>query len=170
MSPVAVFTLATLWLFGKVESKRLNTFAGPFIAYGHSFSPCESDGGAVIHIRATHFNPLRPYDLQLLTGNFTIKENIGDDSWSLVDMAVRSNNEWKENAFVFNFPKMGCSGMREQFPNFYRIISKHTGAPMDRAVPCVMSYPRDTTTSRTNQSAGHSRTSQSYRMDATDSE
>ncbi|XP_034238092.1 uncharacterized protein LOC117643358 [Thrips palmi] len=89
-------------------------------------------------IRASHFNPARPYDLQTISGNLTFKEDMRDNYWSRVDLAVRSNNQWKENAFVFNFPKLGCTAIREHAPDFFRVVAKYSGAPTDKAIPCVI--------------------------------
>ena len=53
-------------------------------------------------------------------------------------MAQRSNNEWKENALVFNFPNVGCTALREHIPDLFRVAAKLSGAPMDKKMPCVI--------------------------------
>ncbi|XP_034232282.1 uncharacterized protein LOC117640127 isoform X2 [Thrips palmi] len=83
-----------------------------------------------------HFNPVRPFDNQILSGNMTFRVDVMDNHWTFVDFAVRSNNQWKENAFIMNFPKTGCSSLRENVPDFFRIIAKYSGASTDKAVPC----------------------------------
>ncbi|XP_034238659.1 uncharacterized protein LOC117643713 isoform X2 [Thrips palmi] len=107
-------------------SNTINSFAGPFIAFGHTFEPCPSDGSAMASIRASHFNPVKPFDRQMLTGYMSANFNISD------------NLLWKENAFVFSFPNSGCSALRDQLPDMYRIVAKHTGASMDKKAPCVI--------------------------------
>ncbi|XP_034238324.1 uncharacterized protein LOC117643504 [Thrips palmi] len=135
---ILLWTIGPLLALGNVRSKNINNFAGPYIAFGHKFDPCPSDGTIEVLIRASHFNPARPYDLQTISGNLSSKEDMKDNYWSRVEMAVRSNNQWKDNAFIFNFPRLGCTAIREQVPDLFRIIAKHSGAPTDKAAPCVI--------------------------------
>ncbi|XP_034238660.1 uncharacterized protein LOC117643713 isoform X3 [Thrips palmi] len=60
-------------------SNTINSFAGPFIAFGHTFEPCPSDGSAMASIRASHFNPVKPFDRQMLTGYMSANFNISDN-------------------------------------------------------------------------------------------
>ncbi|XP_034251882.1 uncharacterized protein LOC117651715 [Thrips palmi] len=130
--------LAPLLTFDHVRSKRLNTFAGPFIAYAHAWDLCPSDGSIEMTLRSSHFNPLKPSERQTVSGNVSFKIDYTDQFWSHADLALRSNNQWKENAFLFQFRKMGCSGIRDQIPDFFRVLAKHSGASMDRREPCVL--------------------------------
>ncbi|XP_034256781.1 uncharacterized protein LOC117654311 [Thrips palmi] len=89
-------------------------------------------------VRPSHFNPSRPFDRQTLTGYFKPKVNVTNNNWARVDLAVRSNNQWKDNAFVLNFRNSACSTMREHVPDFFRIVAKHSGATTDTKAPCVI--------------------------------
>ncbi|XP_034246777.1 uncharacterized protein LOC117648375 [Thrips palmi] len=128
----------TLNLVNQARSKSINTFAGPYIAIIHKLDSCPSDGTLQLNTRVSHFNPSRPYDLPIFTGNATLKEDLRDNYWSRADLAVRSNNQWKENAFIFNFPKQGCTAIREQVPDFFRVLAKLSGASTDKGTPCVV--------------------------------
>ncbi|XP_034240132.1 uncharacterized protein LOC117644630 [Thrips palmi] len=122
----------------QVRSKAIHTFAGPFIAFAHTIDPCPSDGIAEVFIRPSHFNPIRPFEKQTLQGYMRSSYNVSDDLLAHVDMAIRSNNQWKDNAFVFNFPNSGCTALREHLPDMYRIVAKYTGAPLDKKKPCII--------------------------------
>ncbi|XP_034256765.1 uncharacterized protein LOC117654300 [Thrips palmi] len=138
MPPLAAILLAPA-LLSLVQSKTINSFAGPYIVFSHRYNPCQSQGVFVVHARISHFNPKRPYDLQTATGNITLKEDFKDGYWAAGTMAIRSNNQWKENAFVFNIPRKGCSVIRENIPDLYRLFAEVTGGPVaDRTAPCVL--------------------------------
>ncbi|XP_034239385.1 uncharacterized protein LOC117644225 [Thrips palmi] len=106
----------------QVQSKYINSFAGPFIVVAHTIEPCPSDGSVVLMLRPSHFYPARPFDRQTLTGQMWSKHNLTDNLLAHVDMAVRSNNQWKDNAFVFKFPNSGCSVLRDHLPDMWRIM------------------------------------------------
>lgn len=59
-------------------------------------------------------------------------------------LAVRSNNEWKENAFVFNLPGGACSIVREHIPSFFSIVTEYQPDIRDKRVPCVFKPVRAT--------------------------
>ncbi|XP_034250263.1 uncharacterized protein LOC117650771 [Thrips palmi] len=90
-----------------------------------------------MHIRTTHFNPSRPFDLQIATTNLSLKVDVADHFW-LVSFSVTGPRERKENAFHFKFPNVGCSVIRAHAPGIFSIISKHTGASMDKNEPCFI--------------------------------
>ncbi|XP_034252467.1 uncharacterized protein LOC117651944 isoform X2 [Thrips palmi] len=139
MAPFTALLMAPVLLSLPVHSKSINNFAGPYIVFGHRYDACQSEGTFLLQGRISHFNPKRPYDLQSFFGNITLKEDFKDDYWASATMAVRSNNQWKENAFVFNFPRKGCSAVREQMPDLYRLIAEVSGAAVaDKAAPCVI--------------------------------
>ncbi|XP_026277358.2 uncharacterized protein LOC113205816 [Frankliniella occidentalis] len=74
-------------------------------------------------LRATHFNPYKPKELQRLTGNITVTNGTFDDNCSgEVTAAARSNNQWKENAFVARFRNKGCQAVKENIPGFYNLF------------------------------------------------
>ncbi|XP_026286185.1 uncharacterized protein LOC113211881 [Frankliniella occidentalis] len=76
-------------------------------------------------VRATHFNPLKPKALQRLTGNVTSTSGIfGDNEWAKTIVDVRSNNQWKENAFVFKFNNKACQTLKVNIPGFYEVVLK----------------------------------------------
>ncbi|XP_052127868.1 uncharacterized protein LOC113213845 isoform X2 [Frankliniella occidentalis] len=101
---VALLTL----LCQKVHhSNAFNSFAGPYIVVieDRGAYSCELPNNHILwgwHWRTSHFNPNRPREKQLLTGNITGLNVTLDDSWSAtVSMDSLSNNQWKENALVF---------------------------------------------------------------------
>ncbi|XP_034241720.1 uncharacterized protein LOC117645547 [Thrips palmi] len=122
-----------------VEGKRINTFAGPFIAFARSFGRCDSQETYTLDLRPSHFNPFKPFDLQTVSGNLSFKKELDDNVWIRVSMALRANNEWKENAFNFNFPGNACSTIREQLPSLFHLFAKATNSTpaKDRRQPCV---------------------------------
>ncbi|XP_034232281.1 uncharacterized protein LOC117640127 isoform X1 [Thrips palmi] len=119
-----------------VSGRNIHWYAGPYLGFVHQFEVCPSVERVVLIFRISHFNPVRPFDNQILSGNMTFRVDVMDNHWTFVDFAVRSNNQWKENAFIMNFPKTGCSSLRENVPDFFRIIAKYSGASTDKAVPC----------------------------------
>ncbi|XP_034248324.1 uncharacterized protein LOC117649548 [Thrips palmi] len=129
--------LVLLLAFGHVQSKQINTFAGPYIAYGVQPICCPSENEQ-FSLRLSHFNPQRPYDPQMISGYLTFKEDFGDGYMTSVAIDKRSNNQWKENFFLMKFSNMGCSAMRNQIPDLYRIFVETTGAPKSKKVPCVI--------------------------------
>ncbi|XP_034240057.1 uncharacterized protein LOC117644589 [Thrips palmi] len=133
---VVMGTLPALLLIGRVCCKNINTFAGPYIVNLRMLEACPSDGTLEINVRPTHFNPSRPFDLQLLTGNVSVKEDIEDRFYANINVAVWANNQWKENFFIMTFPQCGCTAAREQAPDVFRIIADHSGAEMDKKKPC----------------------------------
>ncbi|XP_026285472.1 uncharacterized protein LOC113211336 [Frankliniella occidentalis] len=77
------------------------------------------------HLRTTHFNPQKPKEIQLLNGNVTAVNRTFDDSLpAAVILDIRSNNQWKENAFVFRFRKRACTALRTNIPFFYDALFK----------------------------------------------
>ncbi|XP_034231402.1 uncharacterized protein LOC117639642 [Thrips palmi] len=110
---------------------------GPYIAYGVQPICCPSENEQ-FSLRLSHFNPQRPYDPQMISGYLTFKEDFGDGYMTSVAIDKRSNNQWKENFFLMKFSNMGCSAMRNQIPDLYRIFVETTGAPKSKKVPCVI--------------------------------
>ncbi|XP_052123341.1 uncharacterized protein LOC113205164 isoform X2 [Frankliniella occidentalis] len=113
-----------------VLGKSFNSFAGPWIGYVDRFYLCEEPNHPLPwrwHLRGTHFNPQKPTELQLLTGNMTFeKEPLDDSTWIKVLMAVWTNNQWKENSFIFHFKDKGCTAIKENMAGFYEIFFKKT--------------------------------------------
>ncbi|XP_034232191.1 uncharacterized protein LOC117640074 isoform X1 [Thrips palmi] len=128
-------TLLPLLAFHFVLSKRINSFAGPYIAFAHSWESCPSDKTLELLFRPSHFSRSRPYDLQTISGNISFKGEITDNILTDADLAIWSNNQWKENAFIFRIPRSGCSVVRDDIPDFFRILTKYNGARRD---PCVV--------------------------------
>ncbi|XP_052121251.1 uncharacterized protein LOC113216434 [Frankliniella occidentalis] len=125
MSPIIIVTLAFLCQKG-IYGKTLNTVIGPYITYAERFYMCEPHNRALPvrwHLRTTHFKPLKPKELQLLTGNLTMTELFDDSFQVKMVLDVRSNNQWKENAFVVPFLRNGCSTTRDNVPNFFKAFS-----------------------------------------------
>ncbi|XP_026283711.1 uncharacterized protein LOC113210098 isoform X3 [Frankliniella occidentalis] len=120
--------LLTLLLFQEGNPRKIiNSVIGPYIAYGERFYMCEPNNRLLPcrwNIRASHFNPYKPKELQRLTGNVTSTVTVNDDCWAKVVVDVRSNNQWKENAFVFNFNDGACRVLKENIPAFYKQVLK----------------------------------------------
>ncbi|XP_026289006.2 uncharacterized protein LOC113213990 [Frankliniella occidentalis] len=121
---VALALISPLGIHGKV----LNNFMGPFIAYTERFSLCESNNQPLPwrwHLRGTHFNPAKPRESQLLTGNITgEKYPLDNKSWAKVVIDVRSNNQWKENGFIFSFKDKACQNFKDHIPTVYELFFK----------------------------------------------
>ncbi|XP_052128313.1 uncharacterized protein LOC113211474 isoform X2 [Frankliniella occidentalis] len=121
------FILVTALLCQKsIHGKALNTVYGPYTAYTERFYNCERDNlPDQWHLRTTHFNPLKPREVQLLTGNLTVEEPIDDSCCGLkVILDTRSNNQWKENAFIFAYKSNVCRTIKENMPGFYNLFFK----------------------------------------------
>ncbi|XP_052128321.1 uncharacterized protein LOC113203124 isoform X1 [Frankliniella occidentalis] len=101
---------------------------GPYIAYVERFYMCEPDNRPLPWrwvLRATHFNPFKPKELQRVTGNLTFSSGLLDDSdWVKVIVDTRSNNQWKENAYVLKFNDHACRAIKVNIPGFYEQFLK----------------------------------------------
>ncbi|XP_034249876.1 uncharacterized protein LOC117650509 isoform X1 [Thrips palmi] len=127
-----------LLAFNHVQGKYIQSFSGPYIMFLRSMTSCPSDGTVDLHVRVTHFKPSRPFDLQILTANLSLKMDVEDNFWLYGDMAKRANNQWKENALKWKFPNVGCSAIRAQAPGVFSLISKATGASADKNERCFI--------------------------------
>ncbi|XP_026286009.1 uncharacterized protein LOC113211750 isoform X2 [Frankliniella occidentalis] len=111
-----------------IHGKVINSVIGPYIAYGERFYMCEPDNRPLPwrwFLRATHFNPLKPKELQRVTGNVTATSGTLDDSgWVKVIVDTRSNNQWKENAYVFKFNNRACQTVKVNAPGIYEQLLK----------------------------------------------
>ncbi|XP_052125610.1 uncharacterized protein LOC127749832 [Frankliniella occidentalis] len=111
------------------HGKRFNSLVGPFIASVDRYYMCEPNNRPLPwrwHLRTTHFNPHKPKELQHLTGNITANETFDDSCWGRVILDAWSNNQWKENAFVFYFKNNGCKAFKENIPGLYDLVFKKT--------------------------------------------
>ncbi|XP_026287608.1 uncharacterized protein LOC113212944 [Frankliniella occidentalis] len=126
MSLVLVPLLALMCQEG-IHGKGINSLMGPYVAYGERFYMCEANNTPLPwrwNLRASHFNPHKPKELQRLTGNLTGSTSLDDSCWAKVIMDTRSNNQWKENAFMANFKNNACQTLKENIPGFYEKIFK----------------------------------------------
>ncbi|XP_026281746.1 uncharacterized protein LOC113208786 [Frankliniella occidentalis] len=135
--PVRLMALAALMLIQEgIHGKGINPVVGLYLAYGERFYMC--DNGSLPwkwHVRATHFNPYKPKELQRITGNVTAHTApLDDNCWGKVVVDARSNNQWKENAYVFNFKRNGCRVLKENAPGFYAALFKNS----ELKGPCVI--------------------------------
>ncbi|XP_026284263.2 uncharacterized protein LOC113210464 [Frankliniella occidentalis] len=125
--PLVLVALALIGPTG-VPGKAINGVLGPFIAYTERFYLCEPNDRPLPwrwQFRTTHFNPAKPRDVQLLTGNITgVNVTFDNKQWVRVIIDVWSNNQWKENAFIFYFKNKGCMSLRENIPSLYQHIFK----------------------------------------------
>ncbi|XP_034251342.1 uncharacterized protein LOC117651412 isoform X2 [Thrips palmi] len=136
-SPSELWAFLLLLAFSYVRSKNINTFAGPYITNVLRAESCPS-----VNIqwsaRLSHFNPQRPYDLQVLSGKFNISEDFGDNYALSVFLDKRSNNQWKENFFVYKFAKGGCSTFREHMPGLFNAVVKNSGLAVNKKTTCAL--------------------------------
>ncbi|XP_052126295.1 uncharacterized protein LOC127749994 [Frankliniella occidentalis] len=112
-----------------IHGKAIHSVAGPFVTYGERFYSCEPDNRLDLpwkwHLRGTHFNPHKPKEPQLLTGNVTgVNETIDDGCWAKVIVDIRSNNQWKANNFVCSFKRNACQALRSNIPKFFEGMFK----------------------------------------------
>ncbi|XP_026274207.1 uncharacterized protein LOC113203641 [Frankliniella occidentalis] len=123
------YPLCVFWVAGVVLVAGA-PFAGPYIGYVDRFIDfcAEKDYNHIAELEAqiTRFNPNKPFALQAITGNFTYTGNRGFDDtyWSRFRLDSRSSDDrgWINNAFVFNFPAKGCSALRDNIPDFARVM------------------------------------------------
>ncbi|XP_026287854.1 uncharacterized protein LOC113213116 isoform X2 [Frankliniella occidentalis] len=105
---VILMTLALITCGKGIQGKGINSVIGPYTAFVERFYNCQPDNRPLPwtwNLRVTHFNPYKPKELQRLTD-------------------TRSNNQWKENAFVFNFIKNGCRALKDNAPGYYEQVLK----------------------------------------------
>ncbi|KAJ1519773.1 hypothetical protein ONE63_005029 [Megalurothrips usitatus] len=108
--------------------KLMSLSQGPFIAYTDAFTQCndgEWNHRTQVFIQSTRFSPQRPLVLQKLSGNMTmtgLSKPVDDSHWAYVRLDSRFNSEWKQNAFIFNFPSGACSALRDHIPDFGRVV------------------------------------------------
>ncbi|XP_026289822.1 uncharacterized protein LOC113214601 isoform X2 [Frankliniella occidentalis] len=111
-----------------IHGKRYNSLVGPYVAYGELFYSCDPNNTTLPwnwHLRASHFNPYKPKELQLVTGNVTgVNVAIDDSCWAKVVVDLWSNNQWKENAFIFYFKNGACHALTDNMPGFYEQFFK----------------------------------------------
>ncbi|XP_052126203.1 uncharacterized protein LOC113215181 isoform X2 [Frankliniella occidentalis] len=134
LNAATLYMLVTVTLVNHegTDAKAIKSFAGPWIVYADRFSVCENEGDWKWNLRVTHFNPQKPNDLQLISGNLTVSRSVNDSSWARANLAVRNNNQWKQNAFIFEFKDKACSLVTVHIPGFYRTFF---GKVRD---PCVL--------------------------------
>ncbi|XP_026286175.1 uncharacterized protein LOC113211870 [Frankliniella occidentalis] len=118
--------LLALMSQGGTHGKAINSFLGPYIMYTDRFYLCEPDKRPLPwrwHLRTTHFNPRKPKEKQLLTGNLTgVNMSFDDSCWMKVILDARSNNQWKENAFIFLVKSKACTRYRAGAPALYDLF------------------------------------------------
>ncbi|XP_052131958.1 uncharacterized protein LOC127751844 [Frankliniella occidentalis] len=107
-----------------IHGKGINSFMGRYIIYTDRFYMCEPNLPSKWYIRASHFNPQKPKELQVLTGNAMLSFLTDDSTWLKIVIDVRSNNQWKENAFVFYFKDNACRALKENIPEIYNEVFK----------------------------------------------
>lgn len=56
-------------------------------------------------------------------------------------MDLRSNNQWKQNAFIFNFPDKACHNLRFHIPDLFRVAFRGTSVRGKCIVPPVRLSP-----------------------------
>ncbi|XP_052128231.1 uncharacterized protein LOC113211198 [Frankliniella occidentalis] len=130
-----VIYLTTLWTVTTLQSangaKRIPNTAGPWDVWIERFSMC-SDDDKRVQMKFSHYNPNKKFEPQVWTGLMNVTHEFTDDWWANAILDVRNNNQWKENAFIFKFPKRGCSAARDYPPpDFYEYFSV-------KGTPCLV--------------------------------
>ncbi|KAE8739800.1 hypothetical protein FOCC_FOCC014692 [Frankliniella occidentalis] len=113
----------SLVLFGQLclgylaVAKNIPTFAGPWIADVKRVYACDHPKNELrLRSNITHFNPARPFAPQTLTAFANFTHDLDDSQWARGKVDIRSNNQWKENAFVLNFRNRACTAAKENLP------------------------------------------------------
>ncbi|XP_052126969.1 uncharacterized protein LOC127750172 isoform X2 [Frankliniella occidentalis] len=112
-----------------VHSKSIHSIAGPYIIYFDRLYACEPIDPTLPwrhHFRLTRYNPYKPSEAQLLTGNLTGELPIDDSCWGKMNVALWANNQWKDNAFVVGFKDTVCSRYKENAPSLWELFFKGT--------------------------------------------
>lgn len=107
---------------------------GPYVAYVEKMTSCENgstDGSWSMNSHVSHFNRYKPYEKQILSGNFTLNSSLDDTVWVNLRMDIRANNQWKPNAFVLKIQN-ACSTFRSNFRGVFNVVFK--GVPQNN--PC----------------------------------
>ncbi|XP_052129917.1 uncharacterized protein LOC127751044 [Frankliniella occidentalis] len=117
--------------------KGIHSFAGPFIIYISAVNDCKDVNSPIVthRTRFSHFNPRRPFDKQTLSGNITVPVPIDDTWWGSITLDIRSNNQWKSNAFIFNITQHFCSAMRKNVPGYFHAAF---GLDPNSKAPCLI--------------------------------
>ncbi|XP_026281095.1 uncharacterized protein LOC113208356 [Frankliniella occidentalis] len=126
MLPPTLVVLALMSHSG-ILGKAINSIMGPYIFYLERMYACEPQKQALPwrwYFRTTRFNPYKPREPQLLTGNMTGDAAVDDSCSGKIKAAVWSNNQWKENAFVFAFKNRVCTSLKENVPSVWDLFFK----------------------------------------------
>ncbi|KAK3908601.1 Eukaryotic translation initiation factor 3 subunit E [Frankliniella fusca] len=123
-------------------SKAINSFAGPYTAYADRIYMCDPDRQYRMKwvLRTTHFNPRKPAELQLMSGNMTLTVPITDSLAGNATVDRWANNQWKENAFKAVFPNGACQHTRRNIPGFFKLLFRPGNTDVCR-VEAVGSLP-----------------------------
>ncbi|XP_052129906.1 uncharacterized protein LOC113207100 isoform X2 [Frankliniella occidentalis] len=90
---------------------------GPWIADVKRVYACDHPKNELrLRSNITHFNPARPFAPQTLTAFANFTHDLDDSQWARGKVDIRSNNQWKENAFVLNFRNRACTAAKENLP------------------------------------------------------
>ncbi|XP_052122110.1 uncharacterized protein LOC127749150 [Frankliniella occidentalis] len=128
-----LWALLTFLCHNKIQhGNALNSFAGPYIIVIEERGAYRCDPPNVQlpwgwNVRPSHFNPNRPREKQLLTGNIAGENvSIDDSSWATIVLDSSSNNQWKENALVLPFKAKACTAFKMNMPTLYNLFYKKT--------------------------------------------
>ncbi|XP_026292137.2 uncharacterized protein LOC113216609 [Frankliniella occidentalis] len=136
--PIMAFLLVVLqalMFYDGIHGKVMKSLIGPYIVYADYFNNCEPNLPSTWFLRATHFNPRKPKELQVLSGNWTVSFMFDANTWMKSVVDVRSNNQWKENAFVLNFKNNACRALKENAPEIYNQVFKQAE---DKGAHCAL--------------------------------
>ncbi|XP_052133241.1 uncharacterized protein LOC127752323 [Frankliniella occidentalis] len=128
--------LTTAVVLRAASGGGIPTFAGPWNVWIERFTTCSEDDKR-ISLKISHFNPSKKFENQVWNGFINFTEEMDDTWWSKGVLDVRSNNQWKENAFVFFFPKNGCSSAREILTEMFSKYFGKKGTPCRLVKRCI---------------------------------
>ncbi|XP_034232897.1 uncharacterized protein LOC117640487 [Thrips palmi] len=128
MSGLRTKTMCIFLVISTAAGKKwLHSTAGPYRCIYKRMYNCPIgedgfEGATMYHIRPPRYNPFRPTDPQLLYGNITRTMPFNDTYWLKMSAAIWSNNQWKDNAIVYNYPEDACTLERKNDVNVYRLM------------------------------------------------
>ncbi|XP_026289098.1 uncharacterized protein LOC113214058 isoform X1 [Frankliniella occidentalis] len=129
MGTALVATVAVAALHA-VGAKQIHNFAGPWDAWLERADMCNANADDErIQVKFSHYNPNKKFVPQTWSGFANLSREMDDSWWVKAPLAIRSNNQWKENAFVFYFPTKGCSNGRDIAPACLKPFFTKAGTP-----------------------------------------
>ncbi|XP_052129193.1 uncharacterized protein LOC127750765 [Frankliniella occidentalis] len=118
-----------LLAFACIDGRWMNSNIGPYIPVFLKFRECAIgengyDGSSRYVITFTRFNPYKRNELQKSSTNYTFSQPLNDSYWQRLVFDLWSNNEWKPNALILNYPSKSCSMMKRNRGKYFANVFK----------------------------------------------